>query len=212
MRKTQVTRSFTSQFTPAPQEQKPESILPDHLSILTRAALLVGVFIFAGIASLMVLPLPALLVFKAAVLIAALSSAALAIYWLTQAINTLYLNQGAKTSQESTQAQIWEPSTPTQGNERLDHIARIILERYYLDELPVSRDACEQAGIATQQQWNQVNRVLKMIGVKGPRTFVAATYEEALEIWRNQVRVEPDAILVKAQKEVDDWTRLKAYP
>jgi hypothetical protein len=64
---------------------------------LTRAALLVEVFIFAGIASLAVLPLPPLLVLKAAVLIGVaatlfvaykrtqrvldLSSATMAIYW-----------------------------------------------------------------------------------------------------------------------------------
>jgi hypothetical protein len=76
--------------------------------------------IFAGIASLAVLPLPPLLVLKAAVLIGMFSSAALAIYWLTQAIDTANLNQGAKTSQEITQAQRWEPSTPpTQGTKKV---------------------------------------------------------------------------------------------
>jgi hypothetical protein len=98
----------------------------------------VGVFIFAGIASLAVLPLPPLLVFKAAVLIGALSSATLATYWLTQAINTIYLNQGAKTSQEITQAEHREPSTPPTQGTRLDHIARIVLERHYLDNAPAT--------------------------------------------------------------------------
>ena len=81
----------------------------------------------------------------------------MATYRLSQAINTIYLNQGAKTSQEITQAegipipQHREPSTPTQGT-RLDHIARIVLERYSIDNAPATRDACEQAGIAIQEE------------------------------------------------------------
>jgi hypothetical protein len=34
----------------------------------------------------------------------------------------------------------------------LDHIARIVLERHHLDNAPATRDACEQAGIATQEE------------------------------------------------------------
>ena len=186
MRKT--TRTFTSQSTgdragfarlrPPPTIQPLPSppILPESfLGPVTKGALLVGAFIFAGIASLAVIPLPAMLVFKVAVLAGAIASASQGVYWLTRIIhNTISaatLTHGTQeTSPDDASPTFQETTTPTGDpaplrGERLDRIARIILERHFLDGLGVTRDDCEQAGVANQAEWNLINQVFRTTGI-----------------------------------------------
>ena len=173
MRKT--TRTFTSQSTgdragfarlrPPPTTQPSPSppILPESfLGPVAKGALLVGAFIFAGIASLAVIPLPAMLVFKVAVLAGAIASASLGVYWLTRIIHNTYLTHAQETSPDDASPTVQE--TRLTG-ERLDRIARIILERHFLDGLGVTRDDCEQAGIANQAEWNLINQVFRTTGI-----------------------------------------------
>ena len=172
MRKT--TRTFTNQLTgglrPPPTIQPPPSppILPESfLGPVTKGALLVGAFIFAGIASLAVIPLPAMLVFKVAVLAGAIASASLGVYWLTRVIQDTI---SAATLTHGTQETSPDDASPTVQEtrltgERLDRIARIILERHFLDGLGVTRDDCEQIGIANQAEWNLINQVFRTTGI-----------------------------------------------
>lgn len=205
--------------------REPERFSTSILHEVTKGAVLVGAFVFAGVASLAVIPLPALLVFRVATVAAALTAAALGIYWLTRAIRMavirmafigdIYLTRAGKSSQDIQDTQqahgIQDVLPPTYG-EKIDRIARIILERHFLDNQPVTRETCETEGIASQAEWNQANQVLKdagfnEAGIKGARSFQVETFEEALGIWSKVGRIEPDAILVR--KEANNWKRIK---
>jgi hypothetical protein len=139
---------------------------------VAKGALLVGAFIFAGIASLAVIPLPAMLVFKVAVLAGAIASASLGVYWLTRIIhNTISaatLTHGTQETSPDDASPTVQETTAVASNsigERLDRIARIILERHFLDGLGVTRDDCEQIGIANQAEWNLINQVFRTTGI-----------------------------------------------
>lgn len=78
---------------------------------------------------------------------------------------------------------------PGARGDRIDRLARMILERYYLDEQPVDRDSCEAANLCSQPEWNIVNQILQKVGIKGKKGFAIDDYGQALQLYRQRVVV-----------------------
>lgn len=97
---------------------------------------------------------------------------------------------------------------PTPKAERVDRLARLILERHYLDNQDTSREACEGAHLCSQREWNAVNLVLKKLGIKGERSWLAADYNQAFGLYRWRVSVDGDAIVIMHEKD-KGFERLK---
>ena len=96
------------------------------------------------------------------------------------------------------------PNSPTGAD--LDRVARYIMERQYIDQLPATRDDCTSAGVCDQTTWNEINRVMQEIGIKGARSWTAPGFSEALITWRSRTRLVNGDMFYK--KDDGQWKRL----
>lgn len=88
----------------------------------------------------------------------------------------------------------------------LDYIARLVLERQYIEGLPTNRDSCVKARICTQPEWNTINQILQAAGIKDKRTWQAESFEAAIQKYRSNVSVDGDIVLVKGLG--NSWQRI----
>jgi hypothetical protein len=107
-------------------------------------------------------------------------------------------------AEEETESETETETTP-QKAAALDRLARLLIEREYLDGLSTTREICEAMRICNQGEWNAVNRVLREAGIKGERGWRSQSYTEAITLYRQRVRVEGETILI--QKNENEWLR-----
>lgn len=74
-----------------------------------------------------------------------------------------------------------------------DRLAYEVLRRYYAvlqrtgdpaqAVQAISRRACVRAGLCTQTDWNELNRLFQARGIRGKRRLLPPTFEEAWRLW-----------------------------
>lgn len=97
-------------------------------------------------------------------------------------------------------------AAPRPRDLELERIARAILERQFLDGLSTTRAECESAGICTQPEWNILNLTFKDAGLRDGKKWVVSSYAEAVQKWRQSVRIEPTAVVVEVAP--NQWKRI----
>lgn len=85
----------------------------------------------------------------------------------------------------------------------LDRLARLLIEREFVDKLSTTREECEADGFLTQADWNKLNEVLHKAGIKSGRRWVAGTWEEAALAWRQHVTVDGGHFYIHNGNEVE---------
>jgi hypothetical protein len=84
-------------------------------------------------------------------------------------------------------AAIGQPAEPEKN--KLDAVAEALIDRYYARE-PITRDACTQASICTQQEWSQINKAFQIIGFKDGYTFTLPSSKRLAKlIWGQRTQV-----------------------
>ena len=68
-----------------------------------------------------------------------------------------------------------------------------ILRMHYYQSKEATRPECERAGI-TQTDWNNANRLLQLIGLKGERGWQASDSREAFDRFEQLARFDKDSI------------------
>ena len=92
---------------------------------------------------------------------------------------------------------------PTTLNDaqRLHLVALEVLERAYLHDLLVTREAMTAEGLCSQPEWNAVNSLMKAVGLKRGYTLRGdLDFVGALQAWRSGVRLDGDRAWVKTGK------------
>ena len=77
--------------------------------------------------------------------------------------------------------------------ERLEMVCGKILRMHYYQGKEATRPECERARI-TQPEWNNANRLLQLIGLKGERGWQVSDSREAFDRFETYTRFDPDMI------------------
>src|SRR3990167_7271147 len=78
-------------------------------------------------------------------------------------------------------------------SERLELVCWRILRLHYNQGKEATRPECERAGI-TQTDWNNANRLLQLIGLKGERGWQASDSREAFDRFEACTRFDPGMV------------------
>jgi len=193
---------------------KPERLPP--VAYHARAAALIGLFVFtAVIITGLVFGLDLRLTFKAAALLGIFSAGSFGIYWTAMGTtHDLRMDKAERLRRweaedyaryNATAAEVVEDFSVS-DNERLELVCWRILRLHYHQGKEATRPECERAGI-TQTDWNNANKLMQLIGLKGERGWQVVDSREAFDRFEQLARFDKDSIWHRPTPASTSWVR-----
>ena len=210
---------YQYQPEPLPQAEPPKPDPRPSVTYHAKAALIIGVFITAAIlliglaAGAKVSPLWRWAIGAgalAAVLFAVPSTAITTIYewWIDWVENHRRWKAENEARYNAVAAEVVDDYTVS-DTERLELVCWRILRMHYHQGREATRPECERAGIG-QTDWNNTNRLLQLIGLKGERGWLVKDEREAFDRFEACVQFDRDMIFYSPSPS--ETTRLRFMP
>mgnify|MGYP001420213970 CR=1 FL=1 len=186
------------------QNETTQTPTKDKNFIPARSAVVVGIFVFTGLAGLGFLALytfpyfrvwPVAL-FPAGLFLAFTVSSALGILWTSWDVAGDWILRfvdwwKSRKIEPNMDPGLASDVVPVTEGQRIALASRNILEWHYFDGIQATRPECEERGV-TQAEWNIINKTYQEIGLKTSRSWKVDDYFQALDLLRRDVYISDD--------------------
>jgi len=203
-------------YAPEPVAEPPKPEKSPAVSYHIKAGILIGLSVFAVVVITgLVFELDLRLTIKAGAWLGVLAAVAVGAPWTYIATtHDLRMDKAERLRRweaedyaryNTAAAQVVE-DFDISNNERLELVCWRILRLHYHQGKEATRPECERAGI-TQTDWNNANRLLQLIGLKGERGWQAVDAREAFDRFEQLARFDKDSIWHRPTPISTSWVR-----
>ena len=199
----------------------PERPRPDY-AVVARAALAVGGLVFAG---LLTVTLFLFYLFQPLgkfwigftlfdLTIGALTGCAYGVRWIYTTVTRPWSIEDEErwrryNQEDEDRAQAQAPdAAPPSRPERIEAVARMMIDRHYLDHQKTDRDTMVAAGLVSQPEWSAAYALLKSANVKNTKGFTSENYPEAVAAYRAAVKI-TGGVLWTTSDQGKTWNRFE---